>query len=112
MKFMLQNYFGIYLHDTPEKDHFTKGEQWISNGCVRLEDYKRLAKWLFNGRIPQGSNSKVEEEVNLPEPVPVYMTYLTVLPSGQSVKFLPDPYGRDAHLMERFGSRMVAAVNQ
>ena len=112
MKFMLPNYFGIYLHDTPEKDHFTKGEQWISNGCVRLEDYKRLARWLFNGRIPQGSNPKVEEEVNLPEPVPVYMTYLTVLPSGQSVKFLPDPYGRDAHLMERFGSRMVAAVNQ
>jgi murein L,D-transpeptidase YcbB/YkuD len=23
MKFMLPNYFGIYLHDSPEKDHFT-----------------------------------------------------------------------------------------
>ncbi|HWC56735.1 MAG TPA: L,D-transpeptidase family protein, partial [Sphingomicrobium sp.] len=45
MKFMLPNYFGIYLHDSPEKEHFTKNELWISNGCVRLEDYKRLAKF-------------------------------------------------------------------
>ena len=42
MKFMLPNYFGIYLHDSPEKEHFTKNELWISNGCVRVEDYKRL----------------------------------------------------------------------
>ena len=43
MKFMLPNYFGIYLHDSPEKEHFTKNELWISNGCVRVEDYKRFA---------------------------------------------------------------------
>ena len=54
MKFMLPNYFGIYLHDSPEKDHFTKNELWISNGCVRVEDYKRFARWLFGGVVPQG----------------------------------------------------------
>jgi L,D-transpeptidase YcbB len=110
MKFMLPNYFGIYLHDSPEKAHFTNNELWISNGCVRVEDYKRFASWLFNGPVPRGSNPKVEEEVNLPQPVPVYMTYLTVQSTSDGVRFLADPYGRDAHLMERFGSRMVAAV--
>ena len=59
MKFMLPNYFGIYLHDSPEKDHFTKNELWISNGCVRLEDYKRLAQVPLRrgraaGQEPQG----------------------------------------------------------
>jgi murein L,D-transpeptidase YcbB/YkuD len=112
MKFMLPNYFGIYLHDTPEHDHFTKNELWISNGCVRVEDYARFASWLFGGDIPKGKNPKVEEEVNLPEPVPVYMTYLTVQPSADGVRFLEDHYGRDAHLMERFGARMVAAVQR
>ena len=112
MKFMLPNYFGIYLHDTPEKDHFAKGEQWISNGCVRVEDYKRLASWLFNGGVPTGSNPKVEEDVKLPDPVPVYMTYLTVTPAANGVRFLADPYGRDAALMERFGARMVAAAGR
>jgi murein L,D-transpeptidase YcbB/YkuD len=110
MKFMLPNYFGIYLHDSPEKEHFTKNELWISNGCVRLEDYKRFAAWLFDGRIPKGDDPKVEKEVDLPQPVPVYMTYLTVQPTATGVVFLPDPYGRDAHLMERFGSQLVAAV--
>ena len=110
MKFMLPNYFGIYLHDSPEKEHFTKNELWISNGCVRVEDYKRLAKFLFDGVVPQGRDPKVEEEVDLPRPVPVYMTYLTVQPSGDGVQFLPDPYGRDAHLMERYSTQLMAAV--
>ncbi|MFL6752489.1 MAG: L,D-transpeptidase family protein [Sphingomicrobium sp.] len=112
MKFMLPNYFGIYLHDSPEKAHFTNNELWISNGCVRVEDYKRFASWLFGGYVPRGSNPKVEEEVNLPKPVPVYMTYLTVQPTVSGVQFLADPYGRDAHLMERFGSRMIAGVQR
>jgi murein L,D-transpeptidase YcbB/YkuD len=111
MKFMLPNYFGIYLHDSPEKEHFTKNELWISNGCVRLEDYKRLGKWLFDGSLPRGDDPKVEKEVDLPRQVPVYMTYLTVQPSADGVRFLADPYGRDAHLIERFGSQMMAAVN-
>jgi len=109
MKFMLPNYFGIYLHDSPEKEHFTKNELWISNGCVRLEDYKRLAAWLFGGYVPKGHDPKVEQEVDLPKPVPVYMTYLTAAPTSDGVTFRSDPYGRDAHLMERFGPQLAAA---
>ena len=110
MKFMLPNYFGIYLHDSPEKEHFTKNELWISNGCVRLEDYKRLAKFLFQGVVPQGKNPKVEYEADLPKPVPVYMTYLTAQPTADGIQFMPDHYGRDEHLMERFGTQLMAAV--
>jgi murein L,D-transpeptidase YcbB/YkuD len=110
MKFMLPNYFGIYLHDSPEKEHFTKNELWISNGCVRVEDYKRFASWLFGGYVPKGHDPKVEEDVDLPRPVPVYMTYLTVQPTADGVQFLEDHYGRDQHLMERFSSQLLAAV--
>lgn len=110
MKFMLPNYFGIYLHDSPEKEHFTKNELWISNGCVRVEDYKRLARFLFQGAVPQGKNPKVEYEVDLPKPIPVYMTYLTAQPTAGGVQFMPDHYGRDEHLMERFGTQLMAAV--
>jgi murein L,D-transpeptidase YcbB/YkuD len=109
MKFMLPNYFGIYLHDSPEKAHFTKNELWISNGCVRVEDYKRFAAWLFDGNVPHGRNPKVEEKVDLPRPVPVYMTYLTVQPTATGVQFLADHYGRDEHLMERFSTQLMAA---
>ena len=110
MKFMLPNYFGIYLHDSPEKEYFTKNELWISNGCVRVEDYKRFAAWLFNGVIPQGSNPKVEQDVPLPEPIPVYMTYLTVQPTANGVRFLDDYYGRDAALLQRYGTQLAAGA--
>ena len=56
MKFMLPNYFGIYLHNSPEKEHFTKNELWISNGCVRVKFSKRFASWLFGGYIPKGKD--------------------------------------------------------
>jgi murein L,D-transpeptidase YcbB/YkuD len=28
--------------------------------------------------------------------VPVYLTYMTAVPSGSGIQFLPDVYGRDA----------------
>ncbi len=111
MKFMLPNYFGIYLHDSPTKDHFEKNELWISNGCVRLSDYKRFAKWLFGGYVPDGKNPKVEQDIDLPAPVPVYMTYLTVEPTSDgSMRFLPDHYGRDAGVIERRTELAMATV--
>ena len=46
MKFEMPNDYGIYLHDTPLKELFA-GDRWLSNGCVRLEDYRRFAAWVF-----------------------------------------------------------------
>ena len=111
IKFMLPNDFGIYLHDTPEKAHFEKGEQWISNGCVRVEDARRLATWLF-GSMPQGKNPKVEEDVQLEQAVPVYMTYLTVAATANRVTFRPDPYGRDEHVLQTLNTTGTFAALQ
>ena len=44
----------------------------------------RLATWLY-GEMPKGANPKVEEDVALPEPVPVYMTYFTAAADPQGV---------------------------
>ena len=46
----------------------------------------------------------------LPEPIPVYMTYLTVQPTANGVRFLDDYYGRDAKLMERYGAQLAAGA--
>ncbi len=97
MKFEMPNDYGIYLHDTPVKELFAKEDRWISNGCVRLEDHRRFATWVF-GRAPQPTSAR-EQRIELPRPVPVYMTYLTVAPSASGVVFRPDPYGFDAIAM-------------
>ena len=110
MKFEMPNDYGIYLHDTPTKEKFA-GDRWISNGCVRLEDYRRFATWVF-GRMPPVSSSR-EQVIPLPRPVPVFMTYLTVAPGGEGgVIFRPDPYGFDALAMPQMfgGSSRIAAL--
>ena len=33
--------------------------------------------------------------MNLPDPVPLYITYLTAVPSGTSIVYFDDFYGRD-----------------
>jgi len=101
IKFMMPNKFGIYLHDTPDKTVFDKDQRWISNGCIRLQDAPRLAAWLF-GAMPRGRDPDVEGRVDLPEPVPVFVTYLTVEATAEGIEFRPDPYGRDPAVLARY----------
>ena len=106
MKFEMPNDYGIYLHDTPLKEKFA-GDRWISNGCVRLEDYRRFASWVFP-RPPQPTDVP-EQIIPFPRPVPVYMTYLTVEMRGNSIFFRPDPYGFDSLAVpQMFGQGSIA----
>jgi murein L,D-transpeptidase YcbB/YkuD len=75
VKFGFPNNAGVYLHDTPKKELFASDERQLSNGCVRLEDAPRLARWLM-GRDPSEFGSTPEENVLLPQAVPIYITYL------------------------------------
>lgn len=94
VKFMFPNDLGIYLHDTPSRDLLAKPARQFSNGCVRLEDAQRLGRWFF-GKPLKADSDKPEQHEPLPQPVPVYLTYLTAVPLGDGVQFLPDVYGRD-----------------
>jgi len=113
IKFMMPNKFGIYLHDTPDKTVFNRDDRWISNGCVRLQDASRLAAWLF-GSMPEGRNPDVEERVELREPVPVFVTYLTVEARADGIVFRADPYERDPAVLARYfaAEGKLAAVTQ
>ena len=96
IKFMFPNQFGVYLHDNPRRNLFKESVRYFSGGCVRLEDAWRLSRWLFNGRELSWEGAGTEEPVPLAAPVPVYITYLTAVPDGQSVAYYDDAYGRDA----------------
>jgi murein L,D-transpeptidase YcbB/YkuD len=100
MKFMFPNEQGIWLHDTPQKDKIEESERLVSAGCVRLEDAPRFARWLF-GRTLKPEGSKPEQKVALSSPVPLYITYLTAVPSGSSITYFDDMYGFDARLASR-----------
>jgi murein L,D-transpeptidase YcbB/YkuD len=94
VKFGFPNSYDIYLHDTPMKDLFAQDDRTISHGCIRLEDAERLADWML-GRDPQTVSNAPEQNVQLPTPVPIYITYLTAQVQDGQLTFVDDIYGRD-----------------
>jgi murein L,D-transpeptidase YcbB/YkuD len=91
IKIGFPNSSDIYLHDTPNKDLFAQDDRTLSHGCIRLEDAERLGRWLM-GRDPLAASSAPEQNVLLPNPVPIYVTYITARMEGGQLAFVDDPY--------------------
>ncbi len=110
MKFEMPNDYGIYLHDTPHKELFDDDDRWLSNGCVRLEDYRRFAAWVF-GDMPQATSPR--RTAGRPAAAGAG---LHDLPDGRAerqngVVFRPDPYGFDELAMPQMRVRRRARPN-
>jgi murein L,D-transpeptidase YcbB/YkuD len=103
VKFMLPNPHDVYLHDTPEHALFARNMRAFSHGCIRVADPARLAAWLL-GHDPAWTAEQIAAamqgttplQVDLPEPVRVYIVYGTaVAREDGSVLFLRDLYAMD-----------------
>lgn len=104
LKFPFPNPEDIYLHDTPAKEHFKDADLHQSNGCIRLEDAQRFGRWLL-GREPVPPGTEPEIQVQVANPVPIYVTYITAQPTPQGLTFVKDVYGWD-----RPGAAQMAAA--
>jgi len=98
VKFGFPNAYDIYLHDTPVKELFAQDDRTISHGCIRLEDAQRLEQWMMDGK-PVVADA-AEQNVELPTPVPIYVTYLTAQAQNGQLSFVDDIYGRDSQTMQ------------
>lgn len=105
LKFPFANPEGIYMHDTPGKDLFAKNVRNLSNGCVRLEDARRFGRWLL-GHEPQAPGHDPETQVQLPQAVPIIVTYLTAEVRDGKLTYLDDFYGWD-----KPGAKVMASTN-
>ncbi len=94
--------FGIYLHDTPEKQLFASSTRFYSSGCVRVESMPLLVQWVINGQEGIGASeisalaeTLEQRVVTLAAPPQLRVTYLTAWPVGNTVAFRNDVYGLD-----------------
>ncbi len=94
LKFPFANPQDIYLHDTPDHAKFNLANRNLSNGCVRVEDARRLGTWLL-GHPPVSPGDTPETRVQLPAPTPIYLTYITAQVRDGRISYLPDLYGWD-----------------
>lgn len=98
VKYEFPNVYGIYLHDTPERELLKKDARQLSSGCIRLEGAQRLGQWLMEGEM-QSQSDAPEQKVDLPRPVPLYVTYLTAHAEDGRVAVSADPYARDGQAL-------------
>jgi murein L,D-transpeptidase YcbB/YkuD len=105
VKFMFPNRFNVYLHDTPQKSLFEKDLRVFSHGCMRVQDPLDLAALLLadqgwdRSRIDVAVAAGKQRVVNLTNPLPVHVTYLTAwVNKDGSVNFRRDVYNRDKQL--------------
>jgi len=111
LKFTFPNSQDIYLHDTPAKNKFDEADRADSNGCVRVEDAQRFARWLL-GREPVAPGTDPEIPVQMPQGVPIYLTYITAQPANGQVTYVKDVYGWDkpgAQIASTYVSPVAAA---
>lgn len=107
VKFNMPNPFGVYLHDTPNKDKFRLGARSLSHGCVRVGSAPTLAAALLGdmpewdeGRRKKAMSDWSTRSVELRSPIPVHLVYATAWRAEDgSVQFREDIYDSDPQLV-------------
>jgi len=110
LSFVFPNPFDIFLHDTPERWLFDRDQRAYSEGCVRIENPMALAVHTLRQasewnapRIQREIDALRQQSLRLPEPIPVYVLYLTSWADEDGrVHFREDIYGRERVLAQYF----------
>lgn len=101
VKFLFDNPYGFFLHDTPEQHLFKRASRTISHGCVRVEKALDLAKEILERDNPKKAaqidtylKKSDQTYITLEHPIPIVVTYFPVSVSEDGLlEFGGDPYG-------------------
>ena len=117
VKFMFPNSHNVYLHDSPAHSLFERNIRAFSHGCIRLSRPLDLAEQVLRvggvqgwtkDRINNVVASTKTTVVNLREPLPVHITYLTAWADDGAANFRQDIYGHDAKLLAALEGKSIA----
>ncbi len=96
-KFNFNNKYGVYLHDTNSKRYFKTFYRYQSHGCMRLEKFVELARFLIRDdtlKLPYDTLNAYfarpeQKQINLKKPLPIYVRYYTA-----NVEVMKDKKGK------------------
>ncbi|MCW3078247.1 MAG: hypothetical protein JWO32_2856 [Bacteroidetes bacterium] len=106
-KFNFNSKYGVYLHDTNSKKYFKTFYRWQSHGCIRLEQFVQLARFLIRDdtlKIPYDTLNayflrEQQQKINLRKPLPIYIRYFTAsADSNLNLKLYLDIYRKDEQM--------------
>lgn len=117
VKFMFPNPHNVYLHDSPAHSLFGRSVRAFSHGCIRLSRPLELAEQVLRvGGVKGWTKERIDDVVastkttvvNLREPLPVHITYLTAWVDDGVTNFRQDIYGHDAKLLAALEGKSIA----
>lgn len=108
VKFVFPNPYGIFMHDTNQKELFKSEIRAFSHGCIRLEKPLELAYMILERcasmsmeRVQSLLATQKEHEIELTTFVPIYVEYNTVgVDEHGHVEFYSDVYRYDRDFFE------------
>ncbi len=74
IKLDFDNPYGIYLHDTPQKELFALNNRFFSHGCMRMEKPIEMAKYLLKNNPKALDSIDFENCYKNPKPINIQMT--------------------------------------
>ncbi len=104
IKYLFPNKYSVYMHDTNQKNLFSKDKRSLSHGCVRLHQPVQLLETFskMDSKIDFEKAEKTLEHnkktpLRLSHSIPIDMVYLTTwVANDGSINFREDIYGYDA----------------
>lgn len=119
LKFNFTNKYSVYLHDTNQRYLFKNSSRSLSHGCVRVQEWRKLAQYLINidsikMKPAETSNFIGTDSLNawlvrkekhyLPvrSRLPVFIRYFSCEGTNGKVKFYDDIYGEDKMLRLKY----------
>jgi murein L,D-transpeptidase YcbB/YkuD len=110
IKFNFRNKYSVYLHDTNARWLFSKTTRALSHGCVRIQQWKKMANFLVRDnkeKYPpdtlQAWISRQEKHIVSSFPkVPIFIRYFSCDTRNGKVRFFEDIYGEDKMIRQKY----------
>jgi len=116
LKFNFNNNYSVYLHDTNQRSFFAFDSRALSHGCVRVQEWEKMAYYIMSNENNLSTNTKVKpipvdslshwlqvkEKHSIPirAKVPVFIRYFTCEATNGQINFFEDIYDEDKKMIE------------
>jgi murein L,D-transpeptidase YcbB/YkuD len=114
LKFNFPNKHSVYLHDTNQRYLFSKTSRALSHGCVRVQAWDELAKYILRNDSLYTTNAisvdsmqtwlatKQKRYIPVRKPIPLFIRYFTCDTNKEGrLVFYEDIYGEDKQIRDK-----------
>jgi murein L,D-transpeptidase YcbB/YkuD len=109
VKFSFPSQHTIFMHDTPDKWMFNRGQRTLSHGCLRLKNPMELTEIVLQhdrgwdrAKIKQLIKSgPLDNNVEIKRHIPIHLAYFTAwVDDDGEVRFFRDIYGHEKRVRQ------------